>query len=66
MIDVGLLNLNPKKNENEEEEENFDFVRLNWFTLNNDWSSFDFRLARTWICDETCFRVRDLPVRILI
>lgn len=61
MDDVDLLELNP-------EEIKCCHIDMRWneITLKNDWSSLDFRLASTWIWEDTCFLVRDLPVRILI
>ena len=64
----------PRKNEvkllqNRIERQKFNFIKFPSFpllTLSFAWISRSFRLARTWMCDETCFRVLVFPVRNLM
>lgn len=41
---------------------NFFFVFSRYITFSLAWISLNFRLAKTWICEETCFLVRVFPV----
>ena len=38
------------------------FVFSRYITFSLAWISLNFRLAKTWICEETCFLVRVFPV----
>ena len=40
----------------------FFFVFSRYITFSLAWISLNFRLAKTWICEETCFLVRVFPV----
>ena len=41
---------------------NIFFVFSRYITFSLAWISLNFRLAKTWICEETCFLVRVFPV----